>query len=62
MFENLFHRKLKIALSILVPLGHYIFQCRILEVFKIKNERYLSRGFEASLDERLFLIGFGQFL
>ena len=62
MFENLFHRKLKIALSILALLDQYIFQYRISEVLKIKNEKYRSKGFEAFLGERLFLIDFDQFL
>ena len=62
MSENLFHRKLKIVLSILILQGHYIFQYRILEVFRIKNERYLSKDFAASLDSLSLLSDFDQFL
>ena len=62
MFENLFHHKLKIALSILGLLDQYIFQYRISEVLKIKNGKYRSKGSEASLGERLLLIDFDQFL
>ena len=62
MFENLFHRKLKIALSILALLDQYIFQYRISEVLKIKNGKYRSKGSEAYLGKRLFSIDFDQFL
>ena len=62
MFENQFHRKLKIALSILGLLDQYIFQYRISVVLKIKNGKYRSKGFEASLGECLLFIDFDQFL
>ena len=62
MFENLFHHKLKIALSILGLLDQYIFQYLISEVLKIRNGKYRSKGSEASIGERLFLIDFDQFL